>query len=95
MLTFLLDNIGTIVVLLIVVAVVAAIIISHFRAKKKGIDTPVSPSTISLREGCTSGISNPGINVIRIRFMAGTHPRSSRKRSNEYSLVTNGARKGT
>ena len=36
MLTFLLDNIGTIVVLLIVVAVVAAIIISHFRAKKKG-----------------------------------------------------------
>ena len=31
MLTFLLDNIGT-----IVVAVVAAIIISHFRAKKKG-----------------------------------------------------------
>ena len=33
MLTFLLDNIGTIVVLLIVVAVVAAIIISHFRAK--------------------------------------------------------------
>ena len=30
MLTFLLDNIGTIVVLLIVVAVVAAIIISHF-----------------------------------------------------------------
>lgn len=36
MLTFLLDNIGTIVVLLIVIAVVAAIIISHFRAKKKG-----------------------------------------------------------
>ena len=36
MLTFLLDNIGTIVVLHIVVAVVAAIIIRHFRAKKKG-----------------------------------------------------------
>ena len=36
MLTFLLDNIGTIVVLLIVVAVVAAIIVCHFRAKKKG-----------------------------------------------------------
>ena len=36
MIAFLLENIGTIIVLLMVVAVVAAIIVCHFRAKKKG-----------------------------------------------------------
>lgn len=36
MLEFLLENIGTIVVLLIVIAIVSAIIICQIRAKKKG-----------------------------------------------------------
>ena len=49
MLAFLLENIGTIIVLLIVVAVVAAIIVSHFRAKKKGKATCIGCSC-----GCAS-----------------------------------------
>ena len=50
---------------------------------KNGTGIPVFPSTKSFRKGCTMGTSSPGMKVIRIRLMAGTHPRSNRKRSKE------------
>ena len=50
---------------------------------KNGTGIPMFPSTKSFRKGCTIGISKPGTNVIRIRLIAGTHPRSNKKRSKE------------
>ena len=50
---------------------------------KNGTGIPTFPSTKSFRKGCTIGISKPGTNVIRIRLIAGTHPRSNKKRSKE------------
>ena len=50
---------------------------------KNGTGIPTFPSTKSFKKGCTIGISKPGTNVIRIRLIAGTHPRSNKKRSKE------------
>ena len=50
---------------------------------KNGTGIPTFPSTKSFRKVCTIGISKPVTNVIRIRLIAGTHPRSNKKRSKE------------
>ena len=48
---------------------------------KNGTGIPTFPSTKSFRKGCTMGTSKPGTNVIKIRLIAGPHPRSNKKRS--------------
>ena len=50
---------------------------------KNGTGIPMFPSTKSFRKGCNNGISKPETNVIRIRLIAGTHPRNNKKRSKE------------